>query len=611
MPVIAELAADCPAAQGTVGIAFPERGQDPARMRTAANIDPVLAGRGRSGARAARARPPARPPERCRCGRRRRNALGSRPRHQRASVDHADLRHRHRHGAVHRWQAFSQHRARAHGDARHGCREMGLGQVRTVLQLDWPAWIDRVNDYLARMHALFWPDLFILGGAVSERFDGFCAAAALARRRSARRISPGRRASSARRSPPPNRTPRRPCTPSSGASLPDVGTTIFTVMSRRARELGALNLGQGFPDYDIDPRLDRAGRARPWRRPQPVRARWKASLALRERIAPSSAARTGCSVDPEIEITVTLRRHRGHLLGHPGGGRPGRRGHRLRSRLRLLRAGGAPRRRALHPPAARCRRDFRYDWDARARGASPQRTRLILFNSPHNPAARRPRPRISTALAAVSSAIATSSCCPTRSTSTWCTTGARTIGAERTRSSRETSFAVFSFGKTLHATGLRVGYCVAPAGAHARAAQGAPVQHLQHRAPAAGWRSRAIWSDKPRGVARRCRAFFQAKRDRLRARAGRQSASRCRRPQGTYLPAAGFQRACAAGRPGVRRAAAQRGRRRHDPAVAVLRAAAGRARCCGCASPSGTPRSMRPPQRLNDVRRQPAAREVI
>jgi len=39
------------------------------------------------------------------------------------------------------------------------------------------------------------------------------------------------------------------------SKLPDVGTTIFTVMSRRARELAALNLGQGFPDYDIDPRL--------------------------------------------------------------------------------------------------------------------------------------------------------------------------------------------------------------------------------------------------------------------------------------------------------------------------------------------------------------------
>ncbi|MGH8139357.1 MAG: polyphosphate--glucose phosphotransferase [Steroidobacteraceae bacterium] len=45
--------------------------------------------------------------------------------------------------------------------------------VRTVLDLDWPAWIERVNSYLEQMYALFWPDLFILGGAVSERFGEF------------------------------------------------------------------------------------------------------------------------------------------------------------------------------------------------------------------------------------------------------------------------------------------------------------------------------------------------------------------------------------------------------------------------------------------------------
>jgi len=45
--------------------------------------------------------------------------------------------------------------------------------VRTAQKLDWPAWIERVNGYLARMYALFWPDLFILGGAVSERFAEF------------------------------------------------------------------------------------------------------------------------------------------------------------------------------------------------------------------------------------------------------------------------------------------------------------------------------------------------------------------------------------------------------------------------------------------------------
>jgi polyphosphate glucokinase len=45
--------------------------------------------------------------------------------------------------------------------------------VRTAEKLDWPAWIERVNVYLAELYALFWPDLFILGGAVSERFEEF------------------------------------------------------------------------------------------------------------------------------------------------------------------------------------------------------------------------------------------------------------------------------------------------------------------------------------------------------------------------------------------------------------------------------------------------------
>jgi polyphosphate glucokinase len=45
--------------------------------------------------------------------------------------------------------------------------------VRTAQKLDWPAWIERVNVYLEQMHALLWPDLFILGGAVSERYSEF------------------------------------------------------------------------------------------------------------------------------------------------------------------------------------------------------------------------------------------------------------------------------------------------------------------------------------------------------------------------------------------------------------------------------------------------------
>ena len=46
-------------------------------------------------------------------------------------------------------------------------------QVRTALQMDFPAWIERVNVYLARIQGLFWPDVIILGGAVSERYAEF------------------------------------------------------------------------------------------------------------------------------------------------------------------------------------------------------------------------------------------------------------------------------------------------------------------------------------------------------------------------------------------------------------------------------------------------------
>lgn len=46
-------------------------------------------------------------------------------------------------------------------------------QVRTVERLDFPAWSARVNEYLQTLHRLLWPDVFILGGAVSERFAEF------------------------------------------------------------------------------------------------------------------------------------------------------------------------------------------------------------------------------------------------------------------------------------------------------------------------------------------------------------------------------------------------------------------------------------------------------
>ena len=127
-------------------------------------------------------------------------------------------------------------------------------RVRTEEKLDFPAWIARVNEYLALMHALFWPDVFILGGAVSERYDEFAPLL-----QSPAEVRPAHFAGQAgvmgAALAAAESDLTQPGHAACSASCPDVGTTIFTVMSRRARELGALNLGQGFPDYDIDPRL--------------------------------------------------------------------------------------------------------------------------------------------------------------------------------------------------------------------------------------------------------------------------------------------------------------------------------------------------------------------
>src|SRR5471030_1615351 len=76
-------------------------------------------------------------------------------------------------------------------------------------------------------------------------------------------------------------------------------------MSRRARELGALNLGQGFPDYDIDPRITQlvtAAMAAGHNQYAPM----EGTLDLRTQIAQKIAACYGVATEPESEITITL-----------------------------------------------------------------------------------------------------------------------------------------------------------------------------------------------------------------------------------------------------------------------------------------------------------------
>jgi methionine aminotransferase len=250
----------------------------------------------------------------------------------------------------------------------------------------------------------------------------------------------------------------------SGTSkLPDVGTTIFTVMSRRAAEQGAVNVGQGFPDYPIEPRLAECvteAVAAGFNQYAPM----EGSLPLRAAIVAKIAAAGGRAVDADSEVTVTCGGTESifsAIQAVVGQGDeaivfdPAYDAYDPAIRL----AGG----RCVHIPLMAPH--FRYDWD-RVRAAINERTRLIIINNPHNPACTVFTAADLDTLAGI-----------TRSGSRQ---GPITVLADevyehvlfdgRTHQSvinhpelRERSFAVYSFGKTLHITGWRVGYCVAPA----------------------------------------------------------------------------------------------------------------------------------------------------
>ncbi|MBW4050650.1 MAG: aminotransferase class I/II-fold pyridoxal phosphate-dependent enzyme [Proteobacteria bacterium] len=294
------------------------------------------------------------------------------------------------------------------------------------------------------------------------------------------------------------------------SKLPDVGTTIFTVISRRARELGALNLGQGFPDYDIDPRLaDLTGEA--MRQGHNQYAPMEGVPELRERIARKLGASYGGEFDPQSQITITLGATEAIYSAVQAVIGPGDEAiafdpayDSYEPAVRL--AGGRCIRLPLMPP------DFRYDWD-RARGAVTARTRLVLFNTPHNPACTAATAADLDALAA----LIRGHDIVVLSDEVYehvLFDGRKHASVLSHAELRQRSFAVFSFGKTLHATGLRVGYCVAapPLTSELRKVHqfntfsiANPLQHA----------IAAYLTERPQ-TGRELPAFFQAKRDRLR-----------------------------------------------------------------------------------------------
>jgi methionine aminotransferase len=248
-------------------------------------------------------------------------------------------------------------------------------------------------------------------------------------------------------------------TPVVDSRLPQVGTTIFTVMSALAQQHGAVNLGQGFPDFDCDPKLidavTRAMRAGLNQYPPMTGV-----PALREAIAEKLATLYGHRYDAASEITVTAGATQAILTAilaivHPGDEvivldpcydsyEPN-----------IVLAGG----RAVHVPLTP--RTFRPDFAAISAALSP-RTRAIVVNTPHNPSATiwsaddmqrlaellRPTDVIAIADEVYEHMVYD---------------GRRHESAARLPELAARSFIVSSFGKTYHVTGWKVGYVAAPA----------------------------------------------------------------------------------------------------------------------------------------------------
>lgn len=293
------------------------------------------------------------------------------------------------------------------------------------------------------------------------------------------------------------------------SKLPDVGTTIFTVMSRRAAEEHALNIGQGFPDYPVDPRLaELVGEvmAQGFQQYAPM----EGVVPLRATIAAKLRANLDVDVDPEHEITVTSGGTEALFSAIQAIVAPGDEVVMFdpsydvyEPAVRL--AGGRAIRLPLQPPR------FHYDWD-RVRAAINAHTRLIIVNNPLNPACTVANDDDIATL----SALASKHDLYVLADEVYehvVLDGRRHRSVLADGALRGRSIVAYSFGKTLHATGWRVGYAIAPRELTRELRKVhqfntfSVVAPLQHAIARYVDQNPSSWRDLSQ--------FFQAKRDRL------------------------------------------------------------------------------------------------
>jgi methionine aminotransferase len=244
------------------------------------------------------------------------------------------------------------------------------------------------------------------------------------------------------------------------SKLPAVGTTIFTLMSQLAEGHRAVNLGQGFPDFDCEPQL-KALVTEAMQHGHNQYAPMAGLPPLRQAIGEKVLRLYGRRYDPEAEITVTAGATQAILTAvlavvHSGDEviilEPAYDSYEPAISL----AGG----RAV-PVALDCDRGYRIDWE-RVRSALTPRTRLLILNSPHNPTGTIIEEQDLRALEAIVQRH------PLLVVSDEVYEhivfdGHPHLSLSCSELLASRTFVLSSFGKTFHVTGWKVGYCCAPA----------------------------------------------------------------------------------------------------------------------------------------------------
>ncbi|WP_276498714.1 methionine aminotransferase [Pontibacter litorisediminis] len=242
------------------------------------------------------------------------------------------------------------------------------------------------------------------------------------------------------------------------SKLPDVGTSIFTVMSALANEYQAINLSQGFPDFNCPERLMSLV-TKYMHEGFNQYAPMAGMPQLRQKISLKTERLYGYRPDPDTEITVTSGATEALNAAITAVVKSGDEVVVLEpcydSYAPVIRlCGGSP----IYVPLALP--DFSVDWD-QVRKRISSRTRLIIINTPHNPTGAVMTKQDMDMLASLLSG----SDILVLSDEVYehmVFDGQQHYSALQHPELRKRSFVVSSFGKTYHTTGWKVGYAVAP-----------------------------------------------------------------------------------------------------------------------------------------------------